>query len=228
MSAGRNASTPERLQRVISRDNSRVCFGILPPRGRILKLSGCQPEVRPWDHVWQGLPTWIQGTDVFDRRLFLSLDWKSGMSVPTDIAIAYLIQGSFYGHSIYATIYMDAWRKDSAVMVVHHIITLALICFSYAFRYFSSGFCFMASQLWRRQLFKAASASSDTIMWGSWCCFSMTSMTSSWSSASSTSTWRPGEEVTTCSTTCSPTWALSASASHGQFQQNIVFVLWQS
>lgn len=72
--------------------------------------------------------------------MFLSLDWKSGMSVPTDIAIAYLIQGSFYGHSIYATIYMDAWRKDSAVMVVHHIITLALICFSYAFRYLSSGF----------------------------------------------------------------------------------------
>ncbi|TNM87902.1 hypothetical protein fugu_006123 [Takifugu bimaculatus] len=61
-------------------------------------------------------------------------NWKSGMSVPTDIAIAYLIQGSFYGHSIYATIYMDAWRKDSAVMVVHHIITLALICFSFAFR----------------------------------------------------------------------------------------------
>lgn len=66
------------------------------------------------------------------------------MSVPTDIAIAYLIQGSFYGHSIYATIYMDAWRKDSAVMVVHHIITLALICFSYAFRYFPPprGRCF--------------------------------------------------------------------------------------
>lgn len=66
-------------------------------------------------------------------RLF-GLDWKSGMSVPTDIAIAYLIQGSFYGHSIYATVYMDAWRKDSLVMVVHHFITLALITFSYAFR----------------------------------------------------------------------------------------------
>lgn len=63
------------------------------------------------------------------------------MPVPTDIAIAYLIQGSFYGHSIYATIYMDAWRKDSAVMVVHHIITLALICFSYAFRYSSFSPC---------------------------------------------------------------------------------------
>uniref|UniRef100_A0AAV2KZI7 TLC domain-containing protein n=1 Tax=Knipowitschia caucasica TaxID=637954 RepID=A0AAV2KZI7_KNICA len=66
-------------------------------------------------------------------------NWKSGMSVPLDIAIAYLIQGSFYGHSIYATVYMDAWRKDSAVMVVHHIITLALISFSYAFRYHNIG-----------------------------------------------------------------------------------------
>ncbi|KAK1897542.1 Ceramide synthase 1, partial [Dissostichus eleginoides] len=66
-------------------------------------------------------------------------NWQSGMSVPADIAIAYLIQGSFYGHSIYATVYMDAWRKDSAVMVVHHIITLALICFSYAFRYHNVG-----------------------------------------------------------------------------------------
>ncbi|KAG9266937.1 ceramide synthase 1 [Astyanax mexicanus] len=66
-------------------------------------------------------------------------DWKSGMSVPTDIAIAYLIQGSFYGHSIYATVYMDAWRKDSKVMVLHHIITLALITFSYAFRYHNIG-----------------------------------------------------------------------------------------
>lgn len=66
-------------------------------------------------------------------------DWKSGMSVPIDIKIAYLIQGSFYGHSIYATIYMDAWRKDSLVMVVHHFITLALITFSYAFRYHNIG-----------------------------------------------------------------------------------------
>ncbi|KAM4739093.1 ceramide synthase 1 isoform 1-T1 [Anableps anableps] len=66
-------------------------------------------------------------------------NWKSGMTVPTDIAIAYLIQGSFYGHSIYATVNMDTWRKDSAVMVVHHIITLALISFSYAFRYHNVG-----------------------------------------------------------------------------------------
>ncbi|XP_076880120.1 ceramide synthase 1 isoform X2 [Brachyhypopomus gauderio] len=66
-------------------------------------------------------------------------NWKSGMAVPTDIAMAYLIQGSFYGHSVYATVYMDAWRKDSKVMLVHHVITLALLTFSYAFRYHNIG-----------------------------------------------------------------------------------------
>ncbi|NXD84708.1 CERS1 synthase, partial [Halcyon senegalensis] len=61
-------------------------------------------------------------------------DWKKGMDVPTDIAIAYLMQCSFYGHSIYATAYMDTWRKDSVVMLLHHVVTLTLITFSYAFR----------------------------------------------------------------------------------------------
>lgn len=56
------------------------------------------------------------------------------MAVPRDIAAAYLLQGSFYGHSIYATLYMDAWRKDSVVMLVHHVVTLVLIISSYAFR----------------------------------------------------------------------------------------------
>ncbi|XP_042650026.1 ceramide synthase 1 [Tyto alba] len=66
-------------------------------------------------------------------------DWKKGMDVPTDIAIAYLLQCSFYGHSIYATAYMDTWRKDSVVMLLHHVVTLTLIAFSYAFRYHNVG-----------------------------------------------------------------------------------------
>ncbi|XP_032902869.1 ceramide synthase 1 isoform X2 [Amblyraja radiata] len=62
-------------------------------------------------------------------------EWRPTNEVPKDMAIAYLVQCSFYGHAIYATIYMDAWRKDSVVMLVHHVITLALIAFSYAFRF---------------------------------------------------------------------------------------------
>ncbi|MEE6487866.1 hypothetical protein FKM82_015064 [Ascaphus truei] len=61
--------------------------------------------------------------------------WKQGMGVPRNIAVAYLIQGSFYAHSTYATLYMDVWRKDSVVMIVHHLVTLTLITFSYAFRF---------------------------------------------------------------------------------------------
>ncbi|NWV17941.1 CERS1 synthase, partial [Origma solitaria] len=60
--------------------------------------------------------------------------WRQGMEVPTDIAIAYLLQCSFYGHSLYATAYMDTWRKDSLVMLLHHVVTLTLIASSYAFR----------------------------------------------------------------------------------------------
>ncbi|NXF70626.1 CERS1 synthase, partial [Sclerurus mexicanus] len=65
--------------------------------------------------------------------------WKKGMDVPTDIAIAYLLQCSFYGHSIYATAYMDTWRKDSVVMLLHHVVTLTLIASSYAFRGWGAG-----------------------------------------------------------------------------------------
>ncbi|KAM4707759.1 ceramide synthase 1 [Discoglossus pictus] len=65
--------------------------------------------------------------------------WKARVEVPRDIALAYLIQGSFYAHSIYATLYMDAWRKDSIVMVVHHLVAVTLITFSYAFRYHNIG-----------------------------------------------------------------------------------------
>nr|XP_033809786.1 ceramide synthase 1 isoform X2 [Geotrypetes seraphini] len=66
-------------------------------------------------------------------------DWKRGIQVPSDIALLYLMQDSFYGHSIYATLFMDVWRKDSMVMLVHHIIALNLITCSYAFRYHNFG-----------------------------------------------------------------------------------------
>ncbi|KAM4888135.1 ceramide synthase 1 [Thomomys bottae] len=65
--------------------------------------------------------------------------WTPGMAVPRDIGAAYLLQGSFYGHSIYATLCMDAWRKDSLVMLLHHVVALVLIVASYAFRYHNVG-----------------------------------------------------------------------------------------
>ena len=63
-----------------------------------------------------------------------SADWKPGMDVPSDIYAAYLVQGSFYLHCMFATIFLDVWRSDSALLCVHHVLTLLLICFSYAAR----------------------------------------------------------------------------------------------
>ncbi|XP_018423580.1 PREDICTED: ceramide synthase 1 isoform X2 [Nanorana parkeri] len=65
--------------------------------------------------------------------------WTSGADVPLEIALLYLVQGSFYAHSTYATLYLDAWRKDSVVMILHHLVTFNLIIFSYAFRYHNIG-----------------------------------------------------------------------------------------
>lgn len=61
------------------------------------------------------------------------------MSVPDDIRFLYFIECGFYMHSLYATIYMDAWRKDFFVMILHHFLTMVLIIASYATRYHKIG-----------------------------------------------------------------------------------------
>lgn len=71
-------------------------------------------------------------TDIFD-------DWAIGMHVPTEIKWLYFVQCGFYLHSIYATLYMDMWRKDFYVMIIHHVVTMTLIIVSYATRFYKIG-----------------------------------------------------------------------------------------
>ena len=72
----------------------------------------------------------------FRFRLILidALDWSIDMVVPTDIKVLYFAQCGFYVHSIYATIYMDSKRKDFYAMMLHHVLTIALISLSYVSR----------------------------------------------------------------------------------------------
>lgn len=57
-------------------------------------------------------------------------------SIPsTSYYIVFLIECSFYVHSLYATLFLDSWRKDSLVLMVHHIMTVALLVFSWSARY---------------------------------------------------------------------------------------------
>ena len=63
-----------------------------------------------------------------------NLGWYKGMPIPQDIYTLYVVEAGFYFHSIYATLFMDQWRRDSHLMIMHHILTNALIFFSFAVR----------------------------------------------------------------------------------------------
>ncbi|XP_078483914.1 ceramide synthase 1-like [Ciona intestinalis] len=73
--------------------------------------------------------------DVFYHPSLAIKDWNLKCTVPWDLYIAYAAQLSFYVHSIYATAILDEWRKDSVVLLVHHVFTILLLSSSYLFRY---------------------------------------------------------------------------------------------
>ncbi|XP_074613865.1 ceramide synthase 1-like [Acropora palmata] len=67
------------------------------------------------------------------------IGWYKGMPVAQDIYVVYVVQAGFYLHSIYATVFMDQWRRDFILMILHHILTFALLTFSFAIRYHRIG-----------------------------------------------------------------------------------------
>ncbi|CAF3453112.1 unnamed protein product [Rotaria sp. Silwood1] len=77
--------------------------------------------------------------DYFHNPYSIWDDWASGMDIPFDIKLMYFIQCGFYLHSVYGTIYMDYKRKDYYAMLIHHVLTMALISVSYATRYHKIG-----------------------------------------------------------------------------------------
>ncbi|UYV67150.1 CERS1 [Cordylochernes scorpioides] len=80
-------------------------------------------------------PTW----KFLDAAKHGNYDWSFEEPVPWDIYAIYMVQCSFYLHSLYATLVLDTWRKDSPVMLAHHLVTLALLLLSYGLRYHKTG-----------------------------------------------------------------------------------------
>lgn len=66
--------------------------------------------------------------------VYLYLGWYKGMPVSQDIYMLYVVEAGFYFHSVYATLFMDLWRRDSVLMIAHHIVANLLILFSFAMR----------------------------------------------------------------------------------------------
>ena len=66
-------------------------------------------------------------------------NYSIDMVVPTSVYAVYIAQTSFYLHSVYATAFVDQWRRDSVVMIVHHFIALSLIVSSLCCKYHRFG-----------------------------------------------------------------------------------------
>uniref|UniRef100_A0A8C4QS21 Ceramide synthase 1 n=1 Tax=Eptatretus burgeri TaxID=7764 RepID=A0A8C4QS21_EPTBU len=122
---------------------------LFQPLARWLQLRPSDASKFP-ESAWKLLyytPAWLyssyllfwRGHSFFHNPPSVFYGWQSRSLVPWDIYTAYILQGSFYAHSMFGTLYMDAWRRDSVVMLVHHFITLSLIVCSYAFRYHNVG-----------------------------------------------------------------------------------------
>ncbi|KAI6656597.1 Ceramide synthase 1-like [Oopsacas minuta] len=65
----------------------------------------------------------------------------SGVStiIAPDIFFVYVLQCGYYVHCAYANIALDVHRADFWALMLHHVVTLSLISFSYASRYHNVG-----------------------------------------------------------------------------------------
>ncbi|XP_054707136.1 ceramide synthase 1-like [Uloborus diversus] len=77
--------------------------------------------------------------EFFQKPSTVWSDWNLNKSPSMDIYFMYMAQCGFYLHSLYATLFLDTWRKDSFVMMIHHVLTLSLISISYSLRYHNIG-----------------------------------------------------------------------------------------
>ncbi|ESO05502.1 hypothetical protein HELRODRAFT_77285, partial [Helobdella robusta] len=127
---------------------------ILQPLARYLKLNAVNIEKFP-ESAWKltyyiiicsylfHVMVWSGQNDIVQKPYNIWNDYYSQKNVPLDIGLAFLLEFSYYLHSLYGTLYLDSWRKDSPIMLFHHLLCLLLIGFSYATRYHKVGILLM-------------------------------------------------------------------------------------
>ena len=77
----------------------------------------------------------LSGNDAYvEWFIIYFLDWHMGMKVPPSIYWIYVCEAGFYIHGIYGTMFMDIWRDDSVMLIIHHILTISLVVFSLGLR----------------------------------------------------------------------------------------------
>ncbi|KAA0195889.1 LAG1 longevity assurance 1 [Fasciolopsis buskii] len=120
-------------------ESAKHRLGITTPNARRLFESS-------WKALWY-LILWLCSfyavvlkgrTDFqYPLRMFKGLKVTVGyfdVPTPPDYYRVYTLQLGFYLHSLWSVICIDSWRKDSAVLIVHHVMTLLLLEFSLVLR----------------------------------------------------------------------------------------------
>ncbi|KAL7054963.1 hypothetical protein AAHC03_024394 [Spirometra sp. Aus1] len=69
----------------------------------------------------------------FDSNI--DLDQYFSQPMPTDILILHWVQFSYYLANVYMVQFLDTVKKDTGLLMIHHIVTLLLIGSSYLARY---------------------------------------------------------------------------------------------
>ena len=65
---------------------------------------------------------------------FVSIDFIPGLSIPSDVYWLYMFELGLYVHSIYATLFIEVVRRDFVVQLIHHIVTILLLGYSFSVR----------------------------------------------------------------------------------------------
>lgn len=90
------------------------------------------------ESVWQSKST-LDLSSQDSETCFFRPDYSLSNSVEPFIYWIYLIELSFYLHSLYTTAMVDQRRKDTNTMLLHHIICILLIVISYGNKSHKSG-----------------------------------------------------------------------------------------
>jgi len=90
-----------------------------------------------------GLVAWIHIAyltlykyDIFYNPTKILYDWDINREADLHQSFVFLYQAGFYIHRTYASWFEDEWRKDSPVLMAHHIFTFMLLSTGYIYRCF--------------------------------------------------------------------------------------------
>ena len=62
------------------------------------------------------------------------LEIVPGITVEPSLYWLYMLQIGFYAHCVYASVFIETIRRDFAILMLHHFLTIGLLVFSYAVR----------------------------------------------------------------------------------------------